>query len=366
MNTAGQVPDLTNRLRGSVARVAELEGIVRARDAQLIGQGGRVASLSQQAAALEQVAARVPPLEAQLAQHVDAHREKDEHLEHLMDQVDELEPIVAHVPVLTAQLRELEAAHAEKDARLAALAPLAAQTFDLEEQVNQLRAVHAKTEARLADADYQDQLAARKLHMAEAAITTHANRTAQLQEQISAVQAELENATEVSAPALPMVRAAAAAVGAGTMGAAVGAALREFYDVNHGVAPEPPAPAPDPARDDYENSLNKFQKVEAAKDAEIAKLQGKLTDLEAAPDPDARRQILLTAKNAELTHLRGVLNSLFQPVGREEVARRAFSYAEERGFQGGSPMEDWLRAERDLHFGRLTGAWDSTRTSTMF
>ncbi|MBK9166430.1 MAG: DUF2934 domain-containing protein [Bryobacterales bacterium] len=34
--------------------------------------------------------------------------------------------------------------------------------------------------------------------------------------------------------------------------------------------------------------------------------------------------------------------------GYEEIARLAYSYWEERGFQGGSALEDWLRAEEEL------------------
>jgi hypothetical protein len=33
---------------------------------------------------------------------------------------------------------------------------------------------------------------------------------------------------------------------------------------------------------------------------------------------------------------------------REEVAALAYSYWEARGYQGGSPEEDWLRAEQEL------------------
>jgi hypothetical protein len=33
---------------------------------------------------------------------------------------------------------------------------------------------------------------------------------------------------------------------------------------------------------------------------------------------------------------------------REEIARLAFLYWEARGYQGGSPEEDWLRAEQEL------------------
>ena len=35
-------------------------------------------------------------------------------------------------------------------------------------------------------------------------------------------------------------------------------------------------------------------------------------------------------------------------VDREAVARLAYSYWEARGFVGGSPEEDWLRAEREI------------------
>jgi hypothetical protein len=35
-------------------------------------------------------------------------------------------------------------------------------------------------------------------------------------------------------------------------------------------------------------------------------------------------------------------------LGREDVARLAYSYWEARGYQGGSPVEDWLRAEEEL------------------
>jgi len=35
-------------------------------------------------------------------------------------------------------------------------------------------------------------------------------------------------------------------------------------------------------------------------------------------------------------------------VDRESIARLAYSYWEARGFTGGSPEEDWLRAEREI------------------
>lgn len=37
-------------------------------------------------------------------------------------------------------------------------------------------------------------------------------------------------------------------------------------------------------------------------------------------------------------------------VMQEEIACLAYSYWEARGCQGGSPHEDWIRAERELYF----------------
>jgi len=39
----------------------------------------------------------------------------------------------------------------------------------------------------------------------------------------------------------------------------------------------------------------------------------------------------------------------------DEIAVLAYSYWEARGFQGGSPEEDWLRAERELSSGAGKG-----------
>ena len=37
-----------------------------------------------------------------------------------------------------------------------------------------------------------------------------------------------------------------------------------------------------------------------------------------------------------------------QELSREEIARMAYALWEARGYQGGSPEEDWLRAEQEL------------------
>jgi len=40
----------------------------------------------------------------------------------------------------------------------------------------------------------------------------------------------------------------------------------------------------------------------------------------------------------------------------EAIAKRAYSYWEARGFQGGSAEEDWLRAEAELQLERCANA----------
>jgi len=42
------------------------------------------------------------------------------------------------------------------------------------------------------------------------------------------------------------------------------------------------------------------------------------------------------------------LPAAVRPATREEIAALAYSYWQARGCQGGSPVEDWLRAEREL------------------
>ena len=43
-------------------------------------------------------------------------------------------------------------------------------------------------------------------------------------------------------------------------------------------------------------------------------------------------------------------------INREAIALLAYSYWEARGFTGGSPEEDWIRAERELRTALAAGA----------
>ncbi|HUB77943.1 MAG TPA: DUF2934 domain-containing protein [Bryobacteraceae bacterium] len=51
-----------------------------------------------------------------------------------------------------------------------------------------------------------------------------------------------------------------------------------------------------------------------------------------------------------------VAESSPQAPSREEIARLAYSYWEARGYQSGSPEEDWLRAEQELTAGIAAAA----------
>jgi hypothetical protein len=53
------------------------------------------------------------------------------------------------------------------------------------------------------------------------------------------------------------------------------------------------------------------------------------------------------ANEPEIAAPQAVATPVYQP-SREDIAELAFRYWETRGGQGGSPEEDWLRAEREL------------------
>jgi len=67
-------------------------------------------------------------------------------------------------------------------------------------------------------------------------------------------------------------------------------------------------------------------------------------DSSLSTDPTA----LTTATEAETSPSDSAVTS-------EQIAKLAYSYWEARGYQGGSPEEDWLRAEQELN-GRLVSS----------
>jgi myosin heavy subunit len=254
------------------------------------------------------------------------------------ERVAELAETAALVPALKAEIDQHVSAHIQKDQQIGALL---SRLEELQPQAS-----------NYADLQYEHGLTARKLHMAENAIAAHQAEITNLNQQMLFTQrAEQQPAAQAVSAAKTM--AAAAGAGSSTP------TLSNFYDVNEGNTFEP-APVPDHEAD-FEKRIAGLRSIEAAKDVEIANLRARIAEIETTPDPDVKRQILFTAKNAEVTHLKSVLNTLLQPVDKEDIALRAFNYAKERAFSGGSENEDWLRAERDIHYSRLAEAWESTR-----
>jgi hypothetical protein len=72
----------------------------------------------------------------------------------------------------------------------------------------------------------------------------------------------------------------------------------------------------------------------------------------AAAAVPARRKPSSAKRTARTVEAPEVVEAAAAPVAvelsREEIAALAYSYWETRGYTGGSPEEDWLRAEQDL------------------
>jgi hypothetical protein len=74
----------------------------------------------------------------------------------------------------------------------------------------------------------------------------------------------------------------------------------------------------------------------------------------AAAAAPARRKIASAPRKprpAATTTAAAVVESVVAPYSppQEEIAALAYSYWVTRGYQGGCPEEDWLRAEQELH-----------------
>jgi chromosome segregation ATPase len=395
---SNQVADLHARVEQHEAAHAEKDSQISALTAHveghvstLVEQDARIADLAAQVqkqqaahAELAPLAALVPQLQAQVEEHAGALAEKDAHIAELTAQLEQ-QPVVAaahsetdehiaelvaaaalvpvlkselaakdnHVADLKAQVERHAAAHAEKDTHIGAL-------LSRVEELQPMAAGSSDLQSKLESVEYEHNLTARKLRMAEAATAAHQVEVAKLNDQLLMHKAELESVKQES-------KEVAVAVPLKAMAAAAAASAIGFYDYKEGHAPEPTQVVASDHVREFEKRIEELRNSDTSKDEEIAKLRDRLAELEATPDPDARRQILFTAKNAEVTQLRGVLNSLFQPVSQEEIAVRAYNYAKDRSFRGGSPTEDWLRAERDAHYNRLAAAWETTRGGgTMF
>ena len=60
-----------------------------------------------------------------------------------------------------------------------------------------------------------------------------------------------------------------------------------------------------------------------------------------------RSRVKHTALSGEVSTEPPAASVVYEP-SREEIAQLAYLYWESRGYEGGSPEEDWLRAEQEL------------------
>src|SRR4051794_9234853 len=78
------------------------------------------------------------------------------------------------------------------------------------------------------------------------------------------------------------------------------------------------------------------------------------SELSAAAEPKRRRTAAAPSAAASHKHTKSKKATEVadtpapRTVTQEDIAALAYSYWEARGYHGGSPEEDWLRAEREL------------------
>ena len=148
--------------------------------------------LDQHASAHAGKDAQIENLTSQVQQHAAALAEKDAHIEDLTAQVErpalvahaeteehiaELAAAAALVPELKAQVEQHVAAHAEKDTHIGAL-------LSRVEELQPLVATNADLQSRVESAEYESNVATRKLRMAESAVAAHQHEVAQLHDQV--------------------------------------------------------------------------------------------------------------------------------------------------------------------------------------
>lgn len=72
------------------------------------------------------------------------------------------------------------------------------------------------------------------------------------------------------------------------------------------------------------------------------------TGAAAAASPAKRRVSRTKGSVSSTSEISSPAQTAGPVIDREAIALLAYSYWEARGFTGGSPEEDWLRAEREL------------------
>ncbi len=345
---------------------------------------------------LEPVAALVPALQDQIAEHVKAQTAKDARiaeLEPLVEQLNqakaakdvdiesllesqiaaearitELEPLAARVPDLEAQVAHHVHAHQTKDSQINALlntqAVHTAHMAELEPLAGRIPELEAALSDKTTEVESL-QLRIAKFASSDTAKDDSASdqggNLADLHSQINALSTSLAELREEHAAALDelaILRAefAAKAIAQPEPPKAM-AAVAGFSEASSSSVSSVPSAGITQLQDkidQYEGRIKQLETWETEKDQEILNLRQSLQ----APisESDTKKQIVAGARATEVKHLRRILNGLIEPIDSDTIAKRAFRLSEERGFVGGSDTEDWIKAERELHNERLRAA----------
>ena len=370
----GHVHNRLAQLEPIAARVPELEAAHAAKDQHIAQLQTRVSELEPLASWVPELEAAINAKDIEIANHVEAHNLKNEQLGKLQTRVAELEPLAARVPELEAAAQASEiaghiASDSEKDAQFAS-------------RLMQLKAVEpspsrdAEIDAlrsQLQEAEYEASVAAARLRITHDDDTAKEYEIADLRTRMRELSDQLEQAQSERASALAELQQLRSEPREAqkAMAAAAG-----FYDggisqtaISPGVNLSPKEAESAHFQDriqEYQSRIEELQQVEAHKDQEISMLRLRLADLQTLPEPLTRQQIQLSAKDAELEHMRGLLDSLFEPLNQSDIALRALGFAQARGFQNGSEQEDWLRAERQVYQDRLNSAREWSEQQGLF
>ena len=102
------------------------------------------------------------------------------------------------------------------------------------------------------------------------------------------------------------------------------------------------------SRKNAEESAAALTQIPAAAVEETANTRRKTSASKAAAEPTpAAKQHRGAAKKASVAVAASAVPAA-KPIGHADIATLAYSYWEKRGYQGGSPEEDWFRAENQL------------------
>jgi hypothetical protein len=288
------------------------------------------------------------PLAEQLATIEETHRaavrEHESVTSALRARVAELEPLTDWVAELEQGGARKDEAAATAKARIAELEAQLSSALETHEQArhSSLRAI-AAGEQRIAELE-KSVLEARALD--ELVLKDAAARERHLDARIRGLQAEIVRSGDIEDRLHAAIAARDATVARlGKQIAQLEPAASRVPLLEAEIAMLDQAlTARDVRIGDLRQEVAAFQSANMERPSSMAAAAGAGSATVAAPS----RTFTADLRDAELDALRGTVRALTEQLDRNEVARLAYGYALERGFQGGSAEEDWLRAEAEV------------------